>query len=140
MQRDDQAIPADARNMIETAADRAGMSISGWLNAVILDAAIEEGVRPVRYVFTEPSTRPAPEQPDIAAIYSRIDELASKIESLAESKVAHAPPHQVPEMTAAETRLTSRNTIFDRLAGVLQPSRPAMRQHPREQRRAASMR
>jgi uncharacterized protein (DUF1778 family) len=84
------AISPDARKMIEDAASRAGMSVSEWLNEVILDAAADEGVKPARFVFKEHQATPTSPKLDLASIYSRLDDLAEKIAHLAQTEFAQA--------------------------------------------------
>ena len=80
---DSTAIPVEARQMIEAAANVAGMSVSEWLNAVILNAAENAGVTPVKFVFRERQGPPNPTESKLASIQLRLDGLAEKIEHLA---------------------------------------------------------
>ena len=126
-------IPADARKMIEAAANRAGMSISEWLNTIILDAAAEEGIKPVRYVFKQSVEKPIPVKAEIASLCSRIDDLATKIETLANSQIDHAPRNKSAPVKIADNEFT----IFDRLAGIFHLAKPGERQHRQDQRRVS---
>jgi len=91
-------ISPDARQMIEAAASRAGMTVVEWLNAVILDAAADEGVKLARYVFKEPTKR---KKADLTLLYSRLDDLAEKVELLAQTNLGQSSAEERSEQTAS---------------------------------------
>ena len=74
-------ISEDARRMIAKAASQAGMSVSDWLNGVILEAASRQGVSELHEVFHEDSQ---PEQVDFRPIFARLDQLADRIQALSQ--------------------------------------------------------
>jgi hypothetical protein len=96
-------ISPDARKMIETAASRAGMSVSKWLNQVIIEAATDEGVKPVRFVFQEHQAPLNPAKINLASIHSRLADLAEKVEHLAQTDFAQSTS---PRTSAAHSILT----------------------------------
>lgn len=118
-------ICAEARTMVEAAASRAGMSVCDWINEVILEAAEREGVRLAPYVFKD--TKPACRKPvDVAALHSRIDGLAQKIEFLARHGVG-APHQQAPTRPSkAEEPQRPRERVsqgfIDKLAEAILPN------------------
>ena len=118
-------ICAEARIMVEAAASRAGMSVCDWLNEVILAAAQREGVRLAPYVIKE--SKPAVTKPvDVAALHSRINGLAQKIEFLARYAV-QTPHQQAPTRpyTAEETQRPRERVsqgFLDKLAEAILPN------------------
>jgi formyltetrahydrofolate synthetase len=96
--RNDAEISSDARQMIQTAASRAGMTVAEWLNAVILDAAADEGVELARYVFKEPAKR---KKADLTLLYSRLDDLAEKVELLAQTNLGSPPADERSKRAAS---------------------------------------
>lgn len=113
------AVPEDAQKMIKTAASRAGMTVSEWLNAVILDAAADEGVRQLRNVFQDPGESSKRAYHDYASIYSRIDAIAAKIESLSQGRSAVEVPSP-PADDAAPIDPAQQDAIFDQLSDLLE--------------------
>jgi len=114
-------VPEEAQKMIKTAASRAGMTVSEWLNAVILDAAADEGVRQLRNVFQDRAERSTRADYDYASIYSRLDVIAAKIESLSQGNPAfEAPPP--PADGAAFIDPAEQEAIFDQLSDLLELS------------------
>jgi hypothetical protein len=111
------AVPEDAQRMIKTAASRAGMTVSEWLNAVILDAAADEGVKQLRNVFQDRAEK-SKQANDYASIYSRIDAIAAKIESLSQGSPASAV--SLPADGAALIDPAQHDAIFDRLVDLLE--------------------
>jgi hypothetical protein len=110
-------VPEDAQKMIKTAASRAGMTVSEWLNAVILDAAADEGVKQLRNVFQD-RAEGSKRANDYASIYSRLDVIAAKIESLSQSSPAFEVPP--PAEGAALVDPAQQDAIFDRLSDLLE--------------------
>jgi hypothetical protein len=113
-----QAIPDDAQKMIKTAASRAGMPVSEWLNAVILDAAADEGVKRLRNVFHDRAGTSKPAKYDYASIYSRLDVIAAKIESLTQGGSAFDGAGPARGGTAIIDP-DQQDAIFDRLSDLL---------------------
>jgi hypothetical protein len=62
----------------------AGMSVSEWLNAVILNAAENVGVTSVKFVFRERQGLPNPTESKLASIQLRLDGLAEKNRAFSE--------------------------------------------------------
>lgn len=113
-----ETIPLEAQKMIKTAASRADMSVTEWLNAVILDAAADEGVKRLRNVFDDRAEQPKVKARDFASIYSRIDEIAAKIESLAQGHPAFDEPE--PHTGGrSEIGASQQRAIFDQLSDLL---------------------
>jgi hypothetical protein len=112
-------VPEEAQKMIKTAATRAGMTVGEWLNAVILDAAADEGVRQLRHVFQDPDEISERANRDYASIYSRIDAIAAKIESLSQGRSDFEVPSP-PADGAAPVDLAEQDAIFDQLSDLLE--------------------
>lgn len=134
MIRNDAEIPPDARQMIDAAASRAGMTVAEWLNAVILDAAADEGVKQARYVFKEPAKR---KKADLTLLYSRLDDLAEKVELLAQTNLGQTRAEERSEQTASFDG--PQHVTFDQLSELAHtaPVRPSM---ARAHRRLAASR
>jgi len=126
-----EGIPADAQKMILTAASRAGMSVGEWLNAVILDAAADEGVQELRDVFR--TQRRAPRNLDFAAICSRIEDLSAKVRSLSQSNPT-LDRSAGPGANGSVIDPDQQQAIFDQLSDLLHMPTPAERL-PAAQRR-----
>ena len=132
------AIPKDAQKMIEAAASRAGMSVSEWLNEVILDAAADEGVKNLRNIFQDRAGKRKYENYDFASIYSRLDDIAAKIEFLSQGNSAFEMPEEPPASKAnADSR--QQKAIFDRLSDLLHMPAPS-ESAANAQRRKSAMR
>ena len=133
------AIPGDAQKMIKAAASRAGMSVSEWLNEVILDAAADEGVKNLRHVFQNHTGKRKYENYDFASIYSRLDDIAAKIEMLSQG---NSPSEFFDEPVASKTNVDSRQqkAIFDRLSDLLHMPAPDEWSPANGQRRKSAMR
>jgi localization factor PodJL len=115
-------IPADARKMVNMAARRTGLSVGEWLNSVILDAAAEEGVRPVQRVFKERGETPNPTKGEIASIYSRLDDIAKKIERLEQGDINMAAL-QEPAASEVPTHMHQLISTLERLTDYIQKMR-----------------
>ncbi len=86
-------IRAHDREMVRAAARRSGVSVSQWLDRVITQAAAED----------EEATSASAPHPEsrlrdsaIEAVHARIDDLASKVERLAQH-AARNPQHVIPQ-------------------------------------------
>jgi localization factor PodJL len=116
-------IDADARETAREAARRAGMSVGEWLNTVIIDSAVEEGVRP-RGRYAEPEDSYADDE-NLAGVHDRLDDLTRQLERLAHAGINQAngkaaksqsrgsggggtPPAANPELAEAIARLDRR--------------------------------
>lgn len=129
-------IPEDAQKMIKTAASRAGMPVSEWLNAVILDAAADEGVKRLRNLFDDRPEKPKPGKYDYATIYSRLDVIAAKIESLSQG----SPGFDVARPAANGSAIIDpdqQEAIFDRLSDLLDMPAPGDWQDDAPRRKSA---
>ena len=118
------AISEDARRMIKAAASRAGMTVSEWLNEVILDAAADEGVKNLRNVFEDPAERPRRQNIDFDTIYSRLDEIAARIESLSHGNSGYEPAW---EGQRSQIDPVQQRAIFDQLSDLLHIPAPDAR-------------
>ncbi len=85
-------IPADARETAREAARRSGMSVGEWLNSVIIDSAVDEGVRPVRRAYAEPEEDSYPDDENLAGVHDRLDALTRQLERLAHVNANAAMP------------------------------------------------
>jgi localization factor PodJL len=107
----------DARKMAEESARRAGLSLSDWLNAIILQQAATQGIKtpPVRYDVEE-----IDDPPDL---HPRADDPTPRIEQAAHSGFAAYAPRrdrdEADRLADLSARLEQR---FDQLAGII--SRP----------------
>ena len=72
-------IRPDARETAREAARRAGMSVGEWLNAVILDSAVEEGVRPRGRAYADDDDS---DDDTLFGVHERLDELTRQLERL----------------------------------------------------------
>jgi hypothetical protein len=77
-------IHPEAREMVRMAARRAGFSVREWLNSVIIEAAKEAGVPTVPRLFEEFDEPLPSHKHNLAALHSRLDDLAAQIEWLAQ--------------------------------------------------------
>ena len=118
-------ISENARRMIGQAASHAGMSVSDWLNEVILEAASREGVSELHEVFPEPSQQP--EQVDFRPIFARLDRLAHTIQALSQETAdemadgaADDEFATAPFAPPAAARPNRERAIFDQLSALLQ--------------------
>jgi hypothetical protein len=122
-------LSADTRRMIEAAAERAGLSVGDWLNAVILDAAAEEDSSAPPPKFKEQRVPVKRVAIDIDAIHVRLDDLAAKIELLAKSQVAEVAPVRAKSPKTAVQRRDTEGFV-ERLAElVFTPSRNGTAMH-----------
>ncbi len=72
-------IRPDARETAREAARRAGMSVGEWLNAAILDSAVEEGVRPRGRAYADADDA---DDDNLFGVHERLDELTRQLERL----------------------------------------------------------
>jgi localization factor PodJL len=103
----------DARKMAEEAARRAGLSLSDWLNAIILQQAATQGIKapPARYDVEETD-----DPPDLQP---RTDDPPRRIEQVTHSGFAAYAPRrdrdEADRLAELSTRLEQR---FDQLADI----------------------
>jgi len=107
----------DARKMAEEAARRAGLSLSDWLNAIILQQAATQGIKtpPVRYDVEEID--------DPADLNQRVDDPTPRIEQASHSGFAAYAPRRDRDEADRLAELSARlEQRFDQLADII--SRP----------------
>jgi localization factor PodJL len=112
----------DARKMAEEAARRAGLSLSDWLNAIILQQAATQGIKtpPVRYDVEE-----IDDPPDL---HQRVDDPTPRIEQAAHSGFAAYAPRRDRDEADRLAELSARlEQRFDQLADIIArpPTPPA---------------
>src|SRR5688572_21145200 len=111
----------EARETAREAARRAGMSVSDWLNSVIIDSAVEEGARPTRrgpFQDDPPYQQPAPHQPaqqpplareNVSSVNERLAQLTDQLDRLTRSQEQPRPVEEVaPRLADAIARLDRR--------------------------------
>jgi hypothetical protein len=129
-------IRAHDREMVRAAARRSGISVSQWLDQVITQAAAEEDITSA----SAPQPEPRLGDSAIQAVHARIDELASKVERLAQH-AARNPQHMSPQHTGDGPVQLLRleqalNRLSDRLSAcVFEPAEPSY-QYPQVPGRA----
>ncbi len=128
-------IRPDARETAREAARRSGMSLDDWLNSVILHQAAQAGVQPYAPPAAEKKTKrkgkaaaPAPDNLELAAVNSRLDDLSRRIEQF----IGAAPAGQAPQRQAASRGPDPRADLIGRLDRYVQnagsPAQPAPQQ------------
>jgi localization factor PodJL len=100
-------IRPDARETAREAARRAGMSVGEWLNSVIIDTAVEEGVRPKRRGYDDDDDDADDEY--LTGVHERIDELTHQLQRLATvGRTGKAPDPDPQSLAEAISRLDRR--------------------------------
>ena len=119
-------IRPEARQNAQEAARRAGLSLSDWLNAVILQQAATQGIRPP-YAHSNEETSTE----DFSDVHHRLDDLTRRIDQVTRSGTAAYAPKRSREDTDQFTDLFSRlEQRFDQLANNVPRPPAAPPAHP----------
>src|ERR1041385_1036826 len=130
-------IRPEARDTAREAARRAGVPLSEWLNAVILQQAEEQGIEP--HADDEDDS-------DVAGVHQRLDDLSRRIEQMNRSgPAAYAPrrgrsePDKTAQMIERLDRRLDQFVSTARTAPPLQPAMPQMQMPPALDRAVAEI-
>lgn len=111
-------IRPEARENAQEAARRAGLSLSDWLNAVILQQAATQGIRTSHTRANEEASAE-----DLSDVHNRLDDLTRRIDQVTRSGTAAYAPKRSREDAEQFTELFSRlEQRFDQIANAV--SRP----------------
>ena len=75
-------IRPETRLTAKEAARRSGLSVGEWLNSVIVESAIEEGVRPRRRASLDDDDDGSAEDDTLAGVNQRLDGLTRQLDRL----------------------------------------------------------
>ncbi|HET9688191.1 MAG TPA: hypothetical protein VFP79_13565, partial [Pseudolabrys sp.] len=114
----------DARKMAEEAARRAGLSLSDWLNAIILQQAATQGIKAPLARYDVEETDEAPD------LHPRTDDPPRRIEQVAHGGFAAYAPRRDRDEADRLAELSARlEQRFDQLADIIShPPTPAATQ------------
>lgn len=112
-------IRPEDRKMVTAAARRSGLSVSQWLDAVIVEAAAKQGVSLARSASENREQEQSYNEPTITAVHKRLDDLAEKIDQSA--KYSRSLPEPMAHFDTRILLLRLEDAI-NRLADQLQHS------------------
>ncbi|HZS64227.1 MAG TPA: hypothetical protein VFA53_07005 [Xanthobacteraceae bacterium] len=86
-------IHPDVRETARQAARRAGMSVGDWLNTVILESAVDQGVSPKGRAYADEED----DEDGLFGVHERLDELTRQLEHLNRSAQPHPAQNRASE-------------------------------------------
>jgi localization factor PodJL len=113
-------IRPEARQTAQEAARRAGLPLSDWLNAIILQQAVAQGVRTPSFAHDGREEEAAN---DLSHLHVRLDDLARRIDEMTRTGAAAYAPKRSRDESDQLTELFARlEQRFDQFAANLRPT------------------